>query len=42
MRLVCNCAVHIEDCEGWWLFSGHSSVVENTGNSSQGPGFDSW
>ena len=21
-------AVHMEDCEGWWLSSGHTSVVE--------------
>ena len=24
-----TCAVHLEDCEGWWLSSYHSSVVEH-------------
>ena len=24
-----TCAVHIEDCEGWWLSSCHRSVAEH-------------
>ena len=24
-----TCAVYIEDCEGWWLSGGRSSVVEH-------------
>ena len=24
-----TCAVHVEDCEGWWLFVCHSSVAEH-------------
>ena len=27
--MVARCAVHIEDCEGWWLSSGLCSVVEH-------------
>ena len=36
------CAVHIEDCEGWWSSSCHGSAAESTGDSSQRcPGFNS-
>ena len=24
-----TCAVHIEDCEGWWFFGCHGSVAEH-------------
>ena len=31
-----HCAVHIEDCEGWWFSSCHSSVALSGGGMDAG------
>ena len=35
------CAVHIEDCEGWW-FNCPDAVAQWQSTQARCPGFDSW
>ena len=39
---VATCTVYIEDCEGWWLPGGCSSVVRTLAAQATSPVFGSW